>query len=174
MNRLSVFMKVCLAAGMVSLGFITLAWGGGSGTPKREDVPKYLNMLKNSASAKERAHAAEMLGKRGAVKASDVADAIDPLKIALKMDKDTSVRKAAAEALGSIGTDPDTVVPLLMDTLKEKNRDLKLGAITALAQYGSDAKEALPALRELANDKTDKMIAKAATGAVKSISGKKK
>jgi HEAT repeat protein len=167
-------MKVCLAASLVLLGFITLARGGGSGTPKREDVPKYLNMLKNSPSAKERALGAEMLGKRGAIKASDVADAIDPLKTALKKDKEISVRKAAAEALGSIGSDPETVVPLLIDTLKEKNRDLKLGAISALAQYGSDAKDALPALRELANEKTDKMIAKAATGAVKSISGKKK
>ena len=103
------------------LGLITLATGGTPGVPKKEDVPKYLNMLKNGLNAKERALGAEMLGKRGAINAADVASAMDSLKTALQKDKDSSVRKAAAEALGSIGAEPDVVVPLLMDALKEKS-----------------------------------------------------
>jgi len=173
-------MKVCSAAGMLLLAIVALVMGGSPGTPKKEDVPKYLGMLKNAASAPDRALGAEMLGKRGAIKASDVADAIEPLKMALQKDKDLAVRKAAAEALGNIGAESENVVPLLIDALKETYKDLKrganlkLGAITALAQYGSDARDALPTLREIANEKTDKMLSKAAMGAIKSISGKKK
>jgi len=168
------FMKIGVAFAIGVLGIVTLAFGSSPGTPKKEDVAKYLGMLKNSANAKDRALGAEMLGKRGAIKASDVADALDPLKMALQNDKEVSVRKAAAEALGNIGADADSVVPLLLDALKEKNKDLKLGAISALGQFGGEAKEALPALREIAKEKTDKMMSKAASGAIKSISGKKK
>jgi HEAT repeat protein len=166
-------MKVRGAAGMVFLGIVTLALGGSPGTPKKEDVPKYLAMLMNTSNAKERALGAEMLGRRGAIKASDVAAAIDPLKKALQSDKDLAVRKAAAEALGKIGAEPENIVPLLLDALKDKSKDLKLGAIAALAQYGGDAKDALPALRDIANEKTDKMLSKAANGAIKAIRGKK-
>jgi HEAT repeat protein len=166
-------MRVCIATGILSLSFLTLA-AGGAGTPRKEDVPKYLGMLKNGASAKERALGAEMLGKRGAIKASDVAGAIDPLKMALQNDKEGIVRKAAAEALGNIGADATGVVPLLMEALKDKSKDAKQGAIAALGQYGSEAKDALPALREIAGDKTDKMLMRAASLAIKSISGKKK
>jgi HEAT repeat protein len=167
-------MKVCSATGILLLGIMTLAFGGSPGTPKKADVPKYLAMLMTSANAKDRALGAEMLGKRGAIKASDVASALDPLKTALQKDKDLSVRKAAAEALGNIGAEPENVVPLLIDALKEKNNGLKLGAISALAMYGSEAKDAIPALRAIAQEKTDKMMSKAAQGAIKSISGKKK
>ena len=157
---------------------MTLALAGSPGTPKKEDVPKYLNLLKNGLNAKDRALGAEMLGKRGAINAADVAQAMDPLKTALQKDKDFSVRKAAAEALGNIGAEPATVVPLLMDALKDKSTLLKLGAITALGQYGGDSMDALPALREIAQDKSDnkdnKMLSKAARGAIQAISGKKK
>ena len=166
-------MKKLSAAGITLLGLITLAHGGG-GTPKKEDVPKYLKMLTTSTSAKDRAIGAEMLGKRGAVKASDVADAIDPLKTALKSDKDLAVRRAAAEALGSIGAEPENVVPLLIEALKEKDFSMKMGAISALSMYGSKATDALPALREIAKEKTDKKLSMAAGQALKAIGGKKK
>jgi len=167
-------MRILSAGGILLLGLMTLALGGSPGTPKKEDVPKYLGMLKNGPNAKDRALGAEMLGKRGAISAADVAQAMDPLKTALQKDKDFSVRKAAAEALGNIGAEPEKVVPLLMGALKEKNTPLKLGAITALAQYGGDAKDALPVLREIAQEKTEKMLSNAASVAIKAIAGKKK
>ncbi len=46
-------MKIGSAAGIMLLGFLTLAWGGGA-TPKKEDVPKYVAMLKTSPNAKDR------------------------------------------------------------------------------------------------------------------------
>jgi HEAT repeat protein len=167
-------MRIRAAAGISVLAALAIAFGGSPGTPKKEDVPKYLRMLTNSSSVKDRALAAEMLGRRGAIKASDVADAMEPLKGALRYDKELSVRKAAAEALGNIGVDAQNVVPLLTDALKDKNKDLKLASITALAQFGGEAKDALPALRELAKETTDKMLSKTARSAIKAISGKKK
>src|SRR4051794_33221021 len=76
-------MKVCYAAAMMFLT-VSLVVAGGTGTPRKEDVPKYLKMLLKSQTGKERAVAAEMLGKRGAIKAVDVADAIQPLQKALE------------------------------------------------------------------------------------------
>src|SRR5262249_43304020 len=127
-DRSSKEVKMRSLVGAAILGLIshTLATGAGTGVPKKEDVPKYLKMLKTSQSAKERAVAAEMLGKRGAINAEDVEDAIEPLKSALRADSDVKVRTAAAAALGNIGADPETTVPLLIDTLKEKNLDLKM------------------------------------------------
>src|SRR5271156_5414062 len=55
---------------------------------KKEDVPKYINILKSGSSAKARADAAEKLGHRGAIRSSDVEDAEDPLINGLKSDKD--------------------------------------------------------------------------------------
>src|SRR5262249_6781371 len=131
-------------------------------------------MLKTSQSAKERAVAAEMLGKRGAINAEDVEDAIEPLKSALRADSDVKVRTAAAAALGNIGADPETTVPLLIDTLKAKNLDLKMAAITALGKFGPTAKAAIEPLREIAKEKTDKKLSLTALLALKSIVGKKK
>src|SRR5947209_8369265 len=120
-------MKPCLALIMVLALVATIALGGGPGTPRKEDVPKYMQMLKSGQSGKERALAAEMLGKRGAIKASDVTEAIEPLKNALQKDKEPVVRKAAAEALGTVGSDANGIVPLLLEALKEGNREVRLG-----------------------------------------------
>src|SRR5207249_4955083 len=125
-------------------------------------------------SAKERAAAAEMLGKRGAINAEDVEDAIEPLKSALQKDSDVKVKAAAATALGSIGAEPESIVPILIDTLKDKNIELKLAAMTALGQFGPTAKAAIEPLREIAKDKTDKKLSITAILALKSIAGKKK
>lgn len=167
-------MRVFNAAAILSLSVITFALGGGAGTPKKEDVPKYLAILKTSPNAKDRARAAEMLGKRAAVRVQDVESAIEPLKKALEKDIDLDVRRAAAYALGNIGPDPASTVPLLIGALKEKHAGLKLAAINALSNYGDKAKEALPALREIQKEKTDKLLSKAATAAIQSITGKKK
>lgn len=168
-------MRSLFAAAIVTLSCWTLAWGGG-GTPKKEDVPKYLKTLKTSKVAKDRAFAAEMLGKRGAIKASDVDDAVEPLKLALRKDVDNSVKAAAAAALGNISPDAETTVPLLIDALKEKNADIKVAAMRALSQYAAMAKDAVAPLREIMkeNKDKDKKLAQEAAMALKSISGKKK
>jgi HEAT repeat protein len=142
-------------------------------TPKKEDVPKYLAMLKNS-NAKDRALAAEMLGKRGQIQVKDVKNAIEPLLGVMKDDSVADVRKAAATALGSIGTQPKTVIPALVAALKDKALPVNMAAVNALAAYGSEAREAVPALREFAKTKKDKKIMRAVNLAVKQINGKVK
>lgn len=139
--------------------------------PRKEDVPKNINLLKTSTSAKVRATAAEELGRRGAIRASDVAEAIDPLLKALKDDKDADVRKACAAALGEICTEAEKVVPALTEALMDSSAAVKLAAIQSLGQYASEAKSALPQLRDIAKAKDDKKLSQAAAAAAKSISG---
>src|SRR5262245_55885990 len=166
-------MKFCCAAVILSSAAV-IGFAGAGGTPRKEDVPKYLKMLLKAQSAKDRALAADMLGKRGAVKAPDVADAIEPLQKALQKDIDASVRAAAAKALGNIGSDPEGTVPLLIEALKDKGTDVKFNSIVSLGQYGPDAKDALPALREFLGKKDDKITSQAAKTAIGNITGKKK
>ncbi len=78
---------VGVAVLLVSVG---VALGGSA--PRREDVPKYLKMLQAGGKGKDRALAAEMLGKRGMVNYNDVKDAIEPLKTALREDTEAAVR----------------------------------------------------------------------------------
>ena len=143
-------------------------------TPKKEDVPKYLAMLKNQSNAKDRALGAEMLGKRGQIQVRDVKNAIEPLLAAMKDDSVADVRRAAATALGAISTQPKTVIPALMDALKDKALPVNLAAVNALAAFGPEAREAIPALREFAKTKKDKQIMRAVNLAVKQINGKAK
>jgi HEAT repeat protein len=142
--------------------------------PKTFDAPKQIGLLKNAKAAKDRAAAAEEIGRYGAMRASAVRDAIEPLLDALKNDSDGDVRRAAARALGNIAPDAATTVPALMEALKDKVVSVKLAAIGALGQYGPDGRPAVAALRELAAMKNDKKISQAAKGALKSISGKQK
>lgn len=162
-----------LGALLASVAAAALVCAGGS-TPRREDVPKYLNMLLKSTSAKDRAKGAEMLGKRGAISRKDVEEALEPLKKALQKDIDNSVRAAAALALGRIGAEPEETVPLLIESLKAKSIDLKLSVIDALSLYGPAAKAAAKPLREIQKEKTDKKLSMAAGNALKSIFSKMK
>lgn len=148
-------MRTYHIGGILCLLTACLALQGG-GTVKKEDVPKYLKMLQTSNSGKERALAAEMLGKRGAISVADVKDAIEPLKTSLVKDVDANVRKAAATALGAIGAEPKETVSLLTDVVrKDASLDVKLAAALALGQFGPDAKSALPAINELAASQKD-------------------
>ena len=164
----------------IFLGSVSLLLAGGIGIPKKEDVPKYLKQLQTSSSGADRAKAAEMLGKRGGINANDVEDAIEPLKTALKKDKDAKVRAAAARALGNIHPDAEGTVPLLIDRLKnDEVMDVKMATVVALGLFGSEAKDALPQLREMAA-KFDTKAAKKSNdaqtiqAAIKAISGAKK
>jgi HEAT repeat protein len=154
--------------GVIGLGMIE------ADGPKKIDVVKQISLLKSAKSARDRAAAADELGRHGAIRARDVKDAIEPLLEALKNDKDADVRRAAARALGNISPDPKAVVPALTEALKDRSVTVKLAAATALGQYGPDARSALPPLRELAAMKNDKKLSQAARVAIKSIAGKKK
>jgi HEAT repeat protein len=145
----------------------------GAQVPRKEDTPKNLALLKTASNAKDRAFAAEQLGLRGQVRASDVKDAIDPLLEAVKADPSANVRKEAVTALGRIAPDPETTVPVLTDALKDKAPEVRMAAAPALAAFGNDARSALPALREMAAS-SDKKLSKAAKMAIKSIACKKK
>jgi HEAT repeat protein len=116
-----------------------------------------------------------MLGRRGAVNVKDVADAVEPLRVALKKDPDLKVRRAAAKALGMIAPEPASdTVPLLITTLAEKDNTLRMNAVMALGAYGPQASDALPALRTLQKETKDKKDAKTVAAAIMTISDKKK
>jgi HEAT repeat protein len=140
---------------------------------KKEDIPKTIARLK-SRSAKDRATAAELLGRRGAVRSSDVAEAVKPLLGLLRDDHDANVRRAAAEALGNIGRELDETVAALVDAMKlDKAPAVRLAAIDALGQIGPEARAAVPELRQVAQAKDkDKKLSRAARLALKSINRK--
>lgn len=143
-----------LGFGILLMSF-GVAWAG-AGIPKKEDVPKFMFMLKSN-SGKDRANAAQMLGKRGQVAFKDVENAIDPLKTMLQKDPDANARKAAAIALGSIHPEPETTVPQLIEACKkDANVDVKVAAAESLGVFGPDAKDGAPAIRELMKSFTDK------------------
>lgn len=144
----------------------------GAGVPRREDIPKYINLLTKGGTGKERANAAEMIGKRGALSVKDVTEAIEPLKTALQKDKDATVRAASARALGAIATEAEKTVPLLVDALKDMSEEVKFASIGALARYGPAAKSANKALNELRAKKDEKKLSMAAGNALKTINAK--
>jgi HEAT repeat protein len=165
-------MRAYLTAGSCSLLAMTFVLGGGT-APKKEDIPKYLKALETSKSAKERASAATMIGRRGAVNVNDVKDAIEPLKELVQKDADAGVRRAAATALGQIGPEPMKTVPLLTEVVqKDKSLDVKLAAVEALTQFGPNAKSAVPTIRKLMGQTKDKKVAVRLKAAVKAITAK--
>src|SRR5262249_42372154 len=146
--------------------------------PKREDVPKLISQLRAS-SAKDRAFAARQLGRAGQIQINWVKDAIEPLQKALQKDSDAGVRRASADALGTIHPDAESTVPLLIEGLKDDKLEVSLAAVEALGRYGPEAKAAVPALREflktkVKDKKKDANVFFAVTAALKEISGKKK
>jgi HEAT repeat protein len=145
---------------------------------KKEDVPRYIKLLKVSPSAKIRADAAEEIGHRGALRKSDVLAAVDPLITALKKDRDAAVRKNAADALGSIVPNDKVAVQPLIEALKDPDVRVRMAAANALGMHGPEAREAIPALREMmqsaGKDKKNKGIRKAAGRAINLINGKRK
>lgn len=145
----------------------------GSTLIKIEDIPKAINKLK-TGSAAEKAQAAKDLGDRGQIRASDVKEAVEPLKKLLADDSDTKVRAASAEALGKIAPAPKETVPLLIKSLKEdKEEDVKIAVMIALGRFGAEAKSALPELKKYAQDKDKKKLANTAQQVMKNLNPKK-
>jgi HEAT repeat protein len=162
------FILLATVAGVLSLGTLE------ADVPKKIDVAKQVSLLKSAKTARERAGAADEIGRHGAIRARDVKDAIEPLLEALKGDRDAEVRQAAARALGNIAPDAKRVVPALTEALKDQSANVKMAAALALGQYGKDARPAVPALRELAAMKTDRRLSQSARMALKSIAGRRK
>jgi HEAT repeat protein len=78
------------------------------------------------------------------------------------------LRSSAAEALGEIQTDAETVVPALVASLRDSDAGARQLKAEALGKFGSDAQAALPALRNLFQDE-DADVRAAATNAVEAI-----
>ncbi|HLN32681.1 MAG TPA: HEAT repeat domain-containing protein [Gemmataceae bacterium] len=158
---------------VLSLGCLLVVTAGRScADGKKDDVPSLIKDLK-SKSPKVRISAAEDLGHIGAIRAADAKDAIPVLYEILKKDKDATVRKAAAAALGQMDPDPQEAVPNFIEALKDKAAPVRIAAAGALAILGEEAKDAIPALQEAQNDK-DKGVSRAARMAIRSIRAKKK
>src|SRR5262249_35897374 len=98
-------------------GLVLLAGAPVAADVPKEDLPRILKDLKHG-NAKARAQAAADAGHLGAVRASDAKDAVPLLLNLAKKDSDAAVRKAAAEALGNVGADPEEAVPVLIDRLE--------------------------------------------------------
>ena len=165
-----------LGLGILFVAF-SFVYAQGIGVPKKEDMPKYLKQLQTSTVAADRAKAAEMLGKRGGINSDDVADAVEPLRLAMEKDKDAKVRAASARALGNIHVDAEKNVPALIERLKNDDvMDVKMASVVALGQYGAEAKDALPPLRELSKkfDAKKSKDGQTIIAAIQSISGAKK
>jgi HEAT repeat protein len=159
------------------VGIVCLTAVDAGGPPRKEDIPKFIKTLQTSPTAKARVQAAEDIGYRGAIRASDVDSAIDPLLKSLKSDKDAEVRVTCAKSLGNIGTNAEKCVAGLTDALKDSSPLVKMAAAQALGQFGPEAKSALPGLMELAkmkDSKDDKKISQFAAAAAKSIVGTEK
>lgn len=159
-------------AGLFSLYLMLAALqAGGSGLIKKEDIPKAIELLQKGTVA-QRVKAAEDLGNRGAVRVTDVADAIEPLKSRLKRDSEPRVRAASALALGKIQHEPKELVPFLSEALtQDKDASVKLALVQALGSLGPQAKSALPVLRKVQAN-SDKKLAAAIKAAVKNINKK--
>ena len=139
---------------------------------KNDDVASLMKDLK-SGSAKTRTAAAKELGHIGAVNAANTRDAIPLLVNLLKKDRDSSVRQAAATALGRMDPDPEKAIPVFTEALKDKNAGVRIAAATSLGQLGAEAKEAIPALRQAQSDK-DRGVSRAAGMAIRTIQGQTK
>jgi hypothetical protein len=144
--------------------------GGSSYLIKKEDIPDTIKALKSGSSV-QRLNAVNAIGKHGAIRISDIRDAIDPLKTLLQTDKDAAVKAAAARALGLIAPEPKETVKLLIKALDEKDPAVKLAAIDAIGRMGTAAVAARTQLREIAQDKDNKALSKKARTVLKSIQG---
>jgi HEAT repeat protein len=133
---LASFGLVCLLTGQVA-----------TAATKEEEVARYVKDLK-SKDANVRKTAAEEIGKIAQVKASAAKPALQPLLDALK-DSSTSVREAAALAVGRLDEPTDAVPPLTKLLKDDKDMAVRVAAARGLGQMGAAAQEALPTLRDV-------------------------
>jgi len=128
------------------LGLLLLAVPYANAESKEAKVEKLIKQL-DSSDAKDRAKAAEEIGKMAEIKVSLGKPAV-PKLIALLEDKDTSVRAAASGAVCRCD-DKDAVAPIIKMLKDEKEDRVKVQAIQGLGIMGGAAKDALPTIREI-------------------------
>jgi HEAT repeat protein len=168
-------MKLLIA--IASLGCLIATAPSTSAATKEEEVAKYVKDLKSKDSS-VRKTACEEIGKISQIKASAAKTALQPLLDALK-DSTSSVREAAALAVGRLD-EPSDAVPALVKLIKdEKEMSVRIAAARGLGQMGPSAQEALPTLREVsaaARDagKSQQRLAQATRDAMEAIRGGKK
>jgi HEAT repeat protein len=175
MKRLIILLVGCTLLG---LGAWEGVWGQKGQTlnlPNKAELPKLIEQLKDK-DAGVRTRAATLLGNYGQIQSKPVAGAVPTLLTMIKMDESTDARKAAADAVGKIASDPKTMVPILVEALKsDKEFSVKIAAAGALGTMGPEGKSAIPALQEAqaiakgaAKEEKDKQaLGKAAGGALK-------
>jgi HEAT repeat protein len=177
MKRLLVLLVGCtlLALGSWEGGVFGQKDKGSLNLPKKEDLPKLIEQLKDK-DAGTRTKAAVLLGNYGRIQSKPVAGAVPTLLTIVKMDESAETRRAAADAIGKIASDPKGMVPVLVEALKnDKEFSVKIAAASALGTMGLEGKSAIPALMEAqaiakgaAKDEKDKQaLGKAAGGALK-------
>jgi hypothetical protein len=148
---------------------------GGLDLPSRAEIPGLIEKLKDKEGG-VRARSAQLLGNFGQIQAKPVAPAVPTLLMMVKMDENAEARRAAADAVGKIASDPKSMVPVLVEALKnDKEFSVKIAAAAALGTMGPEGKSAIPALSEAqamakgaAKDEKDKQaLGKAAGGSLK-------
>ena len=120
-----------------------------------------------------RTSAAKEVGRLGAIRASDVKEAVPLLLNMVKKDLDAAPRKAAIEALGRVDPDPKETVAVLLGALKDKSPTVREAAATALGQFPSESADIIPVLRDSEKDK-NKMVERAAKMALRNLREQKK
>ncbi len=95
-----------------------------------------------------RLKACEILGHIGPAAAGSVPDLIGRLG-----DDNEVVIRAAAESLGNIHSQPETVLPALSGLLKSESGPLCIMAVQAIAEFGPTAKNSSHLILELLSDK---------------------
>jgi len=114
-----------------------------------ERISSSLRDLK-SKDALVRANAAERLGNSASLGSPEydreqMRKAIPALTAAMK-DTDSSVRSAAAMALGNIPGDMRVTIPALIDALQDKDETVRTNAMRSLGTIGQSPELAVPAL----------------------------
>lgn len=117
------------------------------GAEARAAVPSLVEAL-HDPEGKVRVHAAEALARLDPAGGTDWQTV---LRAGLK-ERAGSVRRAAAEALGNLGTDARAAVPALAEALTDPDLRVRWAVADALGQLGPPARAAVPALVEALSD----------------------
>lgn len=180
MKRLLVLTLGCLVLGLGGMADVFgQKQGGAAPAPDLKEVPGLIAKLKDK-DAGVRANAAELLARRGQIRARDIQAAVPTLLDMVKNDPSAEARRRAAVALGFASPDPKNAVPVLIAALKDdRDFNVRAAAATALGYFGPEGKDAVPALREAVDigktankDEKDKRdLGKAAITALQMITG---
>jgi HEAT repeat protein len=151
MRRLVVLLVGCLALGLGRVDTLLGQQKKGLDdvTPATfPEIPKLVTQLKDKDKEK-RAYAIAKLGKRGEIRATDVAVAVPTLCELAVSDPDEGVRERASYALGIIMLEPKEAVAALTKVVEDdKNLGVRRAAAAAVGNFGAEAKSALAALKE--------------------------